>query len=201
MLKRMAVMVVLAGFSLAAVAAEAGTLTGTLKDGRTVVLSYDSIVGLGSKTVVLTGRPAHAKIFDKAKGTTMDTSAEKIVVVVGAPEVSVIGNIKSVDLTGSPVLIHESLDSATGKTVKMTATGDHATYNGATETVNIKGHVRIANIDPAIWEGPAEMVGDEATVHVGKLGPDDERFRMTSSPGVSTITATPKPREETKPNK
>lgn len=203
MVKRLtAVLAVLVIASVAAAAQAPSTATVTLKDGRTLVLSYDAMDGIGTQKIVLVGTPARVKIFDKVKNSAMDACASKIVVTLfGKSDVKTTSSIKGVDMTGSPVVIHERKDPATKENVKITATGNEATYDGATDTVHFKGNVKITNEDPAMFDGPAEITGGDAWINLGKVGPDDVRFRISTSPGVSTITATPKSKEETKPNK
>ncbi len=184
----------------------AATTTSRLGDGRTLVVSAAVIDGIGisSTKLVLTGK-AHVKLFDKAAGSTLDASADKIVVLIGAASkdrTKAISSIRSAELVGSPQIVHETKDPDTGRQMKTTATSTTVSYDGSTETVYLKGSVKITNENPSLFDGPAEMTGDEASIRVSSnLGPEDTRFRISSSPGVSTIIATPKSKKETQPKK
>ena len=105
-------------------------------------------------------------------------------------------------LIGSPRLTYVMKDPSTGTLVKTTATSTSATYDGKERTAYLKGNVKIVNENPAVFDGPAVMTGDEATINLKpKLGPDEPLFSIKSSPGVSRIEVTPKPKEEEKPKK
>jgi len=58
--------------------------------------------------------------------------------------------------------------------------------------------VRIEDENPALFEGPAILTGDEATINLkSSLGSEEVRFRIKSEPpGVSTIQAVPKSKGE-----
>jgi Tfp pilus assembly protein PilE len=206
MMRRFWVAVAVLGvLAIAAVAyADLTTATVTLKDGKTLVLNADSIENLYSPRTVVTGRPAHVKVFDPAKKSEMDTCASKIIVTLsgsGKSEVKAASSIKSADLTGSPQIIYKAPDNKTGDQTITTVTGTHAVYDGEKDTVTLQGNVKIISDNPAIFQAPAVMTGDEAIVYLSKdLGPDDVRYKIWSSPGVSSITATPKAKEETKTN-
>lgn len=198
MLRTLAALAFVLGFASGAIAA---TSTSKLSDGRTLVVSASAIdgIGPGSTKLVLTGK-AHVKMFEKSGGASVDASADKIVAMLGASAVgSMSGGIKSAELTGSPRVVYEIPDPQTGRPVRTVATSNSASYDGATETLTLRGNVKITNENPLLFQGPAEMTGDLATISLSnKLGPEDTRFSISSSPGVSTITATPKPKEATK---
>lgn len=184
----------------------AATSTARFADGRTLVVSAARIDGIGpsSTTLVLSGT-ARVKLFDPAAGSMMDASAEKIVVVLGGStqgQAGVVGGVLKAELTGSPSLLYEATDPDTRQKTKTTASSSTATFDGTNQTVQLKGNVRITNENPAIFEGPAEMTGDEATLRLGaKLGPDEVRFRISSAPGESTMVATPKSNTDNKGKK
>lgn len=182
--------------------AAAATATFNLADGRTLVASYSVLNVLASRKVVLQGKPARMKLFEKTGVLAFDASADTITInPSGAADGKAISGIGTAELSGSVALVYESSDAG-GKRVRTTASSDAATYNGAEEAVYLKGSVKVRIEDPALFEGPGEMTGDEAMVRLGaKLGPEDVRFRISSSEGVSTIRATPAPKQEKNPAK
>jgi len=92
-------------------------------------------------------------------------------------------------------MVYTTVD-ANGVISKTTATADSADFDGATNLAHLVGNVKITNDNPALFAEPAVMVGDKATVNLApNPGPDDFRFRVESSPGVSSITVTPKAKE------
>ncbi len=185
---------------LTASAAVAQVTTGEFKapDGSTIVISAVEIEGFGSPKMVLRDK-AHVKSFDKTGGTTMDAQADKIVVtfLTGSGGQQAINSIKSAEFTGSPKITYTTKDPQTGATVRTVATSKTATYDGVAQMAYLKGDVKVTNENPAIFQGPAVMTGDEATINLkSNIGPDEVRFRIRSNPpGVSTIEATPKPKE------
>jgi lipopolysaccharide export system protein LptA len=202
-----AVLAVFAVGSLSVAQAAPTTGTVTLASGEKLIFSCDEIRGLGTSEIVVVGRPAHAnitgtvKIADKDYDTEKNMCAAKIVVVLSdKSEAKTASGIKSADLTGSPQVVYKGPDKD-GNPTTTTASGKHAIYNGKDQTISLQGNVKIVSDNPALFQGPAEMTGDDAWISLGKVGPYDVRFRISSSPGVSSIVATPKSREETKPNK
>lgn len=161
---------------------------------RTIDVNSDRLIAVGK---------AHVHRADAVNKTTLDAEADKIVVVVAstpggkAVKKSPVGKtaIKSADLTGTVKLVYRAVD-ANGVTSKITATSDNADFDGATNLAHLVGNVKITNENPALFAEPAVMAGDKATVNLTpNPGPDQFRFRVESSPGVSTITVTPKPKE------
>ena len=180
--------------------------TGTYKgsDGSAIVISAVEIAGIGSDKVVLSGK-AHVKSFSKEAKSSMDAQADKIVVTLfsspAAKNKSAQQSLfKSAELTGSPQMVYCTVDPNTGSQVKTTATSNCATYDGKDQMAYLKGNVKIINENPSLFNGPAIMTGDEAKINLKpNLGPDEERFNIKSSPGVSKIEVTPKSKEEAKP--
>lgn len=175
-------------------AASAGATTYTSSDG-TFSLSAKS-VEIYSARLVASGN-AHVKWLDRANKTTLDANAEKITVTTmqapkGDKNAKSTTVVKTATLLGPTRMVYTFVD-ASGPS-KVTATADNADYDGATNLAHLTGNVRISNENPALFAEPATMTGDSAVVNL-KPGPDDFRFRIESSPGMSTITATPQPKQ------
>ena len=191
---------------VAASAASAATARVKLADGSVLEISASQIDGIGQflSTVTLKGE-AHLKTVGSTGSDTLEAQADKIVVAFSRktdPKQAGQDMIRSADLIGSPQLTYVTKDPSTGALVKTTATSTSATYDGTTRTVRLKGNVKIVNENPAVFDGPAVMTGDEATINLRpKLGPDEPLFSIKSSPGPSRIEVTPKPKEEEKPKK
>jgi lipopolysaccharide export system protein LptA len=168
-------------------------------------------IDIFSDKLVATGK-AHIHWVDAPKKTTMDADAEKMVVTTmpeqTAPAAPAKGakaaksarmTIKSAVLTGPVKLIYVMTD-ANGKST-ITANADNADFDGKANLAHLTGNVRIVNDNPAMFSAPASMTGDKATLNLKPSGPDDFRFRVESSPGVSNITVTPKAKPEADKNK
>lgn len=160
------------------------------------------VVEVGDSKAVASGK-AHVRRSDPTnKAIVMEAYAEKIVVTLlpaqskkTAKGLMAGGSIKSVDFTGSVKMVYAGPDSS-GAMTKMTACADTATFDGATNMAYLVGNVRITNENPSLFAQPAVMAGDKATVNLSpNLGPDAYRFRVESSPGVSSVTVTPKAKE------
>lgn len=164
-----------------------GTLT---LSARSVEIYTDKLVAAGK---------AHVKWVDPQTKATLEADAEKIVAKVavgkGAKPAKGSTPVQSADLTGPVKMVYTIVD-ANGATSKIVATADSADFDGATNLAHLVGHVKITNENPAVFAEPAVMVGDKATVNLApNPGPDDFRFRVESAPGVSSITVTPKAKE------
>ncbi len=185
----------------AVLAQSVSTMKGVSPSGSTIVISATEIEGIGSNKLVLRGK-ARFKSFDKATNTTLDVSADKIVVLLLTAADALRNMVKSAELIGSPKIVNTSVDSSTGKLVTTTATSTTAVYDGVQQIAILKGNVRIENENPAMFDGPAVLTGDEATVNLkSSLGPEEFRFRVKSEPpGVSTIQVVPKSKEEAQKN-
>ena len=91
-----------------------------------------------------------------------------------------------------------SITDENGSTTKTIATADSATFNGEAQTADLLGNVKITHENPAIFSTPAVMAGDKAVIYLNPdVGDNQYRFRVESTSGLSTITATPKSRQET----
>lgn len=179
-----------------AFAASVSTITYKLTDGNSIVVSastIDTIVGKGNKPsmLVMTGS-AHFKAFSKTGDTTMSAEAKKITVLMSKEPGNAQGAfsvIKSAEMSGPVTLIYTTIDPTTKVKAVTTATSDNANYDGTTRTAYLTGNVKILNENPTLFEGPAVMTGDKATID---LTPGQSHIRVETSPGVSTIEATPK---------
>lgn len=170
--------------------------------------SSDGALTLSARTIdvkadaLLASGKAHVHFADPVAKASLEADADKITVVVGSNKSGktakgAIGStaLKSVTLAGPVTMVYTFSDSSGGIS-KVTATADNADFDGATNMAHLTGHVKIVNENPAMFAEPAVMVGDKATVNLSpNPGPEDFRFRVESSPGVSTITVTPKPKE------
>lgn len=172
------------------------------------VLSAKSIGARADNVLVADGKPHLHYAATDAK-TTLEADANKMVVafVVGkkaakgaaaaASTKSVTASIKSAKLTGPVTIVYTFPDTKNGGISRITATADDADFDGVANVAHLTGHVKIVNDNPAIFAEPAVMSGDKATVNLNLApGPDELRFRVESSPGVSSITVTPKPKED-----
>lgn len=197
MMKTVASAIIFALCTTVALAQGVSIMKGVSPSGNTIVISAVEIEGIGSTKLVLKGK-AHVKSFDKTTNTTLDAAADKIVVMLLTATDGARNIIKAAELTGSPKIVYTSIDSSTGKPVTTTATSTTATYDGVQQVAFLKGNVRIENENPALFEGPAVLTGDEATINLkSSLGSEEVRFRIKSEPpGVSTIQAVPKSKVE-----
>lgn len=163
----------------------------------TLTLNARTIEGTESKLVAM-GK-AHVHSSDPVAKTTLEADAEKIVVILGtakdkkAAKGVVAGtSISRADLSG-PVKMVYMFHDTNGGLAKVTATADNADFDGATNLAHLVGDVKIVSENPSLFSEPAVMAGDKATVNLTpNPGPDAFRFRVESSPGVSSITVTPK---------
>lgn len=155
-----------------------------------------SEISIRTSSVILNGS-AHVISQDKVTKNSFDAVAEKMIVNFysgsGKGKVSGLAAVKSAVMDGPVKIVYTEVD-ASGNTVKTTATADSATYDGSDQMAHLVGNVRIVNENPAEFEEPAVMTGDMATVNLKpNLGPDDLRFKVESTPGLSSIQITPKP--------
>ena len=152
------------------------------------------------KTKMVAVGKAHVHYVDPATKTSLDADAEKIVVTTmtlpapkGAKNAKAVTAVKSATISGPTKMIYTFVDPKYGPS-KATATADDADYDGTTHLMHLVGNVTIVSENTALLAEPATMTGDKATVNL-MPGPEDFRFRIESAPGLSTITATPKPKE------
>jgi lipopolysaccharide export system protein LptA len=169
-------------------------VTGGSSDGR--IGWAARVVEMRADNAIVASGQAHLRYSDPAAKTTLDAYAEKMTIVTEAVKPSRGGSIvKSASMAG-PVKIVSTFPDSSGAISTVTATADSADYDGATNIAHLAGNVKIVNENPAIFAEPAVMVGDKATVNLSpNVRPEDFRFRVESSPGLSTITVTPKPKE------
>ena len=187
-LKAAIIAVALAALSMGALWASTLSVKGV--DASASEISYTS------SSVVLNGS-AHVLSQDKVTKKSFDAIAKKMIVNFysgnGKAKVSGLASVKSAVMDGPVKIVYTEVD-ASGNTVKTTATADSATYDGGDQMVHLVGNVKIINENPAEFEEPAVMMGDTATVNLKpNLGPDDLRFKVESTSGVSSIQLTPKP--------
>jgi len=197
----LAALAAVAMFTPAALARTVSSGTFKTADGGTIAIQCVEIEGIGTDRIVLRDS-ARTKLFDKAGALVFDAQADKIIVTffTNAGKNTEKANamiVKSAELVGSPKIVYTSKDATTGVVMTTTATSRAATFDGTEQAAYLTGDVKIVNENPALFEGPAVMTGDEAMVNLkSPLGPDDVRFRIRSNPpGLSKIQASPKPRE------
>jgi len=170
-------------------------------DGALSVSARTIDVNAKADTFIASGK-AHVSFKDPVAKTSLVADAEKITVVIGSiknakPGKSAVAgtSLKSATLAGPVTMVYTFTNSAGGVS-RITATADNADYDGETDIAHLTGHVKIVNDDPSLFAEPAVMTGDKATVNLApNPGPEGFRFRVESSPGMSTITVTPKPKE------
>ena len=160
-------------------------------------LSLEARTIEGNENRLVASGSAHIRTHDSATKTTLDAYAAKIVVaIMKVPKGSKGSPIRSADMTGPVKMVYVTVDPS-GVTSKTIATADSADFDGTANVAHLVGNVKITNENPALFSQPAVMCGDRATVNLTpNLGPDGVRFRLESSPGASTITVTPRPKEE-----
>ncbi len=165
------------------------------QDGALVVSAR--AIDMKADALVASGK-AHVHYADSVAKSILEVDAEKITVVIAKKSATNSNSktaLKSAVLAGPVKLVYTSPDS-NGSISKITATADCADFDGVTNLAHLTGNVKIVSVNPSMFVEPAVMVGDKATVNLmPNPGPDDFRFRIESSPGVSTITVTPKPKE------
>lgn len=152
--------------------------------------------------ITITGN-AHVESKDKAAQTTFSADSSKITVhfFTEKPKAGTqgIALVKNGDFTGPVKMVYTAI--ANGAMTKTIATADSATFTGEDQLAKLSGNVKITQEDPAHFEVPAVMNGDQATVNLNRtLAPDGFRFRIESTPGMSTMTVTPKAKTEAKKN-
>lgn len=168
--------------------------------GSNISLSAAEIKA-GITKVIATGN-AHVKGFDKLTNREFEAYSNSIVVTLfNSPDKkggqTGLDSVKSVDFAGPVKIIYVTKEQ--GTPVKTVATADDAKYNGMDKIAYLTGNVKITNENPSLFDAPAVMTGDKATINLNRnLGPDDFRFRVESTNGVSRIEATPKPKEQGK---
>lgn len=150
--------------------------------------------------VILNGS-AHVQSEDKTKKTSFDAVAKKMTADFYSAEgtkarLTGVAAVKFVVMDG-PVKIVYTEQDAGGNIVKTTATADSATYSGDEQKAYLLGNVKIVNDNPAEYDEPPVMTGDKAMVNLKpNLGPDDVRYKIESTTGLSSVEATPKPRSK-----
>ncbi len=141
----------------------------------------------------------NARLFtkDEPNKTTLEVDAQKIVLTVGQQTAKNKSgmNIQSAELTG-PVKIKYFVTAENDVPTSTIATADSASFDGATQVINLFGNVQITYDNPAIFAEPAVMAGDKAVIHTApNLDKHQMRFSVESTNGLSTITAVPKEKE------
>ncbi len=134
---------------------------------------------------------------DEANKTTLEVDAQKIILTVGQQTAKNKSgmNIQSAELTG-PVKMNYCVTDDNGIPTKTIATADSASFDGATQVINLFGNVKITYDNPAIFAEPAVMAGDKAIIHTApNLDKHQIRFSVESTNGLSTVTAVPKEKE------
>lgn len=186
---------------VAALAAGAAAFGATYTSPDASVVVTASTIELAQNRVVVAAGRARVVAVDKAAGTKLEADAAKIqVVFVGGPGARPgIGSVSSAEMAGPVKIVYTSVKPGEPITT-VTANADSAVYDGKTGIAKLTGNVKITSDDPSRFAAPAVMTGDVASVNLrADLGPEDFRFRLESSPGVSRIEVTPKPQE--KPDK
>ncbi|NLN75358.1 MAG: hypothetical protein GX139_03520 [Armatimonadetes bacterium] len=187
---------------LLATSAFAAATKPTAGSATTKVQSRDGSFRLEAKTIMGSDNrfeavgKAHLSRNDPVTKTVLEADAEKIVITT-APKAKSGMSIQTAELTG-PVKMLYSITDENGSTTKTIATADSATFNGEAQTADLLGNVKITHENPAIFSTPAVMAGDKAVIYLNPdVGDNQYRFRVESTSGLSTITATPKSRQET----
>lgn len=194
-----ALSVALAISSLIFTTAHAQGTTWKSSDGAMSISA--STIDISSSKIIAKGS-AYIKGVDKVTNRTFESNAGCITVMLfsapgakGGP--AGLDLIKSADFSGSVKLVFTVKDQ--GNLTKTIANADNAIYNGIDKIAYLNGNVKITNENPSIFDTPALMTGDKATINLKPmLGPDEFRFRVESAPGVSRIEATPKAKDDGK---
>jgi len=105
-------------------------------------------------------------------------------------------DIKQVEMKSNVRLDYTGVNDA-GVPFNVDSKCDNAIYTGSDQLARLAGNVEINYTDPSVFDGPCVVTGDKATVNTKKtLAEGEFRFRIESSPGVSKVEATPKPKPE-----
>ncbi|OFX17605.1 MAG: hypothetical protein A2Z18_10320 [Armatimonadetes bacterium RBG_16_58_9] len=190
-----------------AAASDALAVTVTIPyKGGTVTINATEIEGIGEVKHVLKGN-AHFKDVNTTTNSTLEAFAREITITLfqkPSSKGAATGFIRSAEFAG-PVKISQTSwkaveDETTGQKTNvetaMEATADQARYDGAKKMAYLTGNVRATYTDPSLFQGPATLTGDEATINLDpNLGPDDLRFAIRSKPGVSRLTVAPNKEE------
>ena len=151
---------------------------------------------MGSENRFVASENAHLYKNDTAAKTTLEAEASKIVIVIAqqGDKAKSGMSIESADLSGPVKLVYSAIEN--GVATKTTATADSAVFQGTAQMANLSGNVKIIHDNPQLFSEPAVMAGDKATVYLApKLDEHQYRFKVESTTGLSTITATPKEKE------
>lgn len=138
-----------------------------------------------------------SSMIDPATGarTTTTITGDKATYDGPTQMAHVTGNVKMV--SDNPAMFQSLAvmtgdKAATGVRTTTTITGDKATYDGLTQMAYVTGNVKMISDNPTMFQSPAVMTGDKATINLKpNIGPDDARFSIESSPGLSRIEVTP----------
>lgn len=177
---------------------------GVLASGNTIEFHTDPATNQIDR-VTITGR-AHVESLgtkDKAAQIAFSADASKITFqfFTQKPKAGTQGIelVKKGDFEGPVKMVYAVTTS--GATAKTIATADSATFSGQDQMARLVGNVKITQDDPAQFHVPAVMSGDQATMNLNRvLAPDGFRFRIESSPGVSTLSVTPNAKTEAQQN-
>ena len=151
----------------------------------------------GSENKFIASGNARLYTKDEANKTTLEVDASKIDLTVGQQNAKNKSGmiIQSAELTG-PVKMNYCVIDDNGVPTKTIATADSATFDGASQVINLSGNVKITYDNPTIFAEPAVMAGDKAVIHTApNLDKNQIRFSVESTNGLSTITAVPKEKE------
>ncbi len=152
-----------------------------------VTIEGFAMLTVTDKSYTLSGSP-ESKVRITAKDGSFAAKADRVVVTKDAK-----GSYQTAKLTGGVWL-----KASTEPTKVTTATADNALidYAKAQEAV-LSGSVHITSTDPDLFVGPATVVGDRAIISLNsKLGPDEPRIRIESTPEKSRLEFTPKKPQE-----
>ena len=166
-------------------------------DGK-IILSA-STIDITQSRLAAKGK-AHIEVAKAVAATSFNASADAITVMLFTDTDQKkkrvgLDAIKSAQMTGFVEVIYVRTEA--DAVVKTTSSAQEAVYDGAEQIVKLSGQVKVTHHDPNMFTQPAVLTGDKATVNVkSDLGPEDFRFRIESSPGVSRIEVSPKEKAE-----
>jgi hypothetical protein len=143
---------------------------------------------------------AHMERVDPKTKDKMVADCGTIVIILARKAASnQADSIKQAEMKSNVRLKYSSTDSS-GSKWNADSTSDNAVYTTSDQLARLTGKVVIHYTNPALFDGPAVVTGDKATVNTKPtLAEGEARFRIESAPGLSRVEVTPKREsEETK---
>lgn len=161
-------------------------------DGK-MSLSAPTIEYMNYKIVAKS--PAQINTSDVKKGTSVYAKADVMTVSFytssKSNSSSPFGSIKTAEFSGNVTITYITTDES-GTKLSTVATAKKAMFSGNDSIMHLDGNVKIVHTNPNIFAEPLVLTGDKASVSLkSNLGPDDFRFKVEATEGVSRIEVIP----------